>query len=444
MKTGRPSLRRVSSSVAAILAVNFVGTLGFSIVLPFLVFLVTRFGGNAFIYGIMGATYSFFQLIGAPLLGRWSDRYGRKRILLLSQLGTALSWALFLVALALPATPLLHHDSGLLGAFTVTLPLAALFVARALDGITGGNASVANAYLADVTTEDERTTNFGRMAISANLGFVIGPALAGVLGATAWHETAPVAAAFAISGAACLMIGFGLRESRACDRSSIPARHSASRAMGQESRDCYEGTGSGGMSLSRAARMPHVPRLLLLNFLVFLAFNIFYVAFPIYVVGDLHWTLAQTGVFFAVLSLLMVAVQGPVLKRAGRRWSERTLVIGGSAILALSFPFFGASRPGWLYAGATCLALGNGLMWPSLLALLSRAAGERDQGAVQGLAGSGGAMASIAGLLLGGMLFGVLGANAFNLAAGITLVVCAVAAGIAPSLTARRTATANR
>jgi DHA1 family tetracycline resistance protein-like MFS transporter len=79
-------------SVYPILAVNFVGALGFSIVLPFLVFLVTRLGGNAVIYGIRGATYSVFQLVGAPVLGRWSDRVGRRKILLVSQLGTLTAW----------------------------------------------------------------------------------------------------------------------------------------------------------------------------------------------------------------------------------------------------------------------------------------------------------------------------------------------------------------
>ena len=120
-----------------ILSVNFIGTLGFSIVLPFLVFLVTRFGGNALVYGLMGATYSLFQLIGAPILGRWSDTYGRRKILLLSQAGTFLSWAIFLGALFLPVTTLTRVESTALGSFAVTLPLMALFFARALDGLTG-------------------------------------------------------------------------------------------------------------------------------------------------------------------------------------------------------------------------------------------------------------------------------------------------------------------
>ena len=102
---------REAVSRAPILLVNFVGTLGFSIVLPFLVFLVTRWGGNALIYGIMGATYSAFQLVGAPVLGRWSDKYGRRKILLLSQLGTLFSWVLFLVALYPPVTVLWESRS---------------------------------------------------------------------------------------------------------------------------------------------------------------------------------------------------------------------------------------------------------------------------------------------------------------------------------------------
>ena len=199
-----------------LLTVNFIGTLGFSIVLPFLVFLVNRLGGNAFIYGLASSMYPAFQLIGAPILGRWSDIYGRKKILFLSQLGTLLSWIIFLAALFLPVVTLFKVDSGVLGAFTFTLPLAVLFFARALDGLTGGNVSVANAYLADITEEKDRNRNFGKMSISSNLGFIVGPALAGLLSITAYGEAAPVLGAVVISLIGTALIVFYIPENKEC------------------------------------------------------------------------------------------------------------------------------------------------------------------------------------------------------------------------------------
>jgi len=177
----QPRDQTTTISLYPILAVNFVGTLGYSIILPFLVFLVTRMGGNALIYGLLGATYSIFQLFGAPILGKWSDTYGRRRVLFLTQLGTLVSWVIFLFALFIPIHSLFEIDSPIFGKFVLTLPLAVLFFARALDGITGGNVSVASAYLADVTEEKKRNENFGKMAISSNLGFILGPALADIL-----------------------------------------------------------------------------------------------------------------------------------------------------------------------------------------------------------------------------------------------------------------------
>jgi len=123
------------------------------------------------------------------------------------------------------------------------------------------------------------------------------------------------------------------------------------------------------------------------------------------------------------MGVLMVVVQGPVLKRASRVWSERTLVIGGSLILATSFLFFAVDGKLQAYVGTGLLALGNGVMWPSLMALLSMAADREEQGAVQGFASSGGAVASILGLLGGGLLYGVLGTGVFLLSFAITMIV---------------------
>src|SRR6188472_2544829 len=197
-----------------LLLVNFIGTLGFSIVLPFLVFLVMKFGGNAVVYSLLAATYPAFQLIGAPILGRWSDIYGRKKVLLLSNGGTLIGWIFFLFALFLPVENLFRISSLFIGTFVITLPLIMLFLARSIDGITGGNISVANAYLADVSTDVNRSKNFGKMVISSNLGFIVGPALAGILGATIYQEILPVLAALFLSLVTLIVIVFSLKETK--------------------------------------------------------------------------------------------------------------------------------------------------------------------------------------------------------------------------------------
>jgi len=398
-------------SLFPILLVNFIGTLGFSIVLPFLVVLVDRFGGNAIIYGVMGATYSAFQLVGAPILGRWSDRYGRRKVLLISQLGTLASWLVFLSALYLPKTPIVNVDSAVLGAFALTLPLVVLFFARALDGLTGGNVSVANAYLADVTEESEMKMNFGKMAVAGNLGFIAGPTLAGLLGATRYGEIVPVAIALVISVVASAVIAFYLPESRACVLKAPPEGTTVRKVFGQEQKDCFEI--DNGVGLKQVLAIPQVPFLLFLYFLIFLGFNLFYTAFPVHAIRGLGWSITDIGLFFSFLGLTTVLVQGPLLSKLGSKVPDRTLTAIGAAILGTSFLFFTSPSSAILYAGAALFSLGNGLMWPSFMALLANAAGARFQGAVQGIGSSVGSLASIVGLIVGGVLYETVGRGTF-------------------------------
>ena len=131
----------------------------------------------------------------------------------------------------------------LFGTFAITLPLLVLFFARAIDGITGGNISVANAYLADISSDENRSKNFGKMAVSSNLGFIVGPALAGILGATIYQEILPVLAALFLSLLTLIVIGFALKESKpqlVIVTEQIPEKESIRKVFAQECKECYK------------------------------------------------------------------------------------------------------------------------------------------------------------------------------------------------------------
>jgi MFS transporter, DHA1 family, tetracycline resistance protein len=407
------------SQLFPLLLVNFIGTLGFSIVLPFLVFLVRDFGGNAIAYGILGATYSAFQLIGAPILGKWSDVYGRKKILLLSNAGTLIGWIFFLVALFLPVEKF-TLDNALVGTFVISLPLLVLFLARAIDGITGGNISVANAYLADISSNETRSRNFRKMAVSQNLGFIVGPALAGILGGTIYGAILPVSAALILSLVTIIVIGFRLKESKPGPPEILVQEEGTIRKVfSQECKDCFDNENPKKLKFRDVFKLKHIPYLLVLYFLIFLGFNIFYASFPIHAAIGLKWSVTQLGIFYAVLSGIMVVIQGPVLRKALKKFSEQKLVIIGSVILGTNFILFMSNITFVIYGAVILFALGNGLMWPSFMSILSKRAGTTLQGAVQGVAGSFGSLASIIGLILGGTLYNLIGATTFLVSAGV-------------------------
>ena len=372
-------------SLFPILLVNFVSTLGFSIVLPFLVFLVMKFGGDAIVYGLLAATYPAFQLIGAPLLGRWSDIFGRKKVLLLSNVGTSVGWVLFLFALFLPIEKSFSIDIVFFGTFVIIIPLLVLFLARAIDGITGGNISVANAYLADLSSDKTRSKNFGKAAISSNLGFILGPALAGILGGTIYGEILPVLGALILSLVTLIVIGLLLRESKpSSEEILVPEEGTIRKVFSQDCREPYSKVSTKKTRLRDVFKLKHISFLLVLYFLIFLGFNIYYAVFPTHAANDLKWSITQLGIFYAVLSGIMVLVQGPVLRKALKRFSEEKLVIIGSLILATNFILFVSNNIVAVGGALILFAVGNGLMWPSFMSILSRRAGSKLQGAGTG------------------------------------------------------------
>lgn len=414
-------------TIFPLLLSNFIGTISYSIVLPFLVFLVISFGGNSLIYGIVSAIYPAFQLIGAPILGRWSDIYGRKKILLLSNGGTLAGWIIFSSALFLPSIHIININSSILGAFFITLPLIVIFFARALDGITGGNISVANAYLADVSTEKDRSKNFGKLSISANLGFIVGPALAGVLGGTIYKELLPVLSAVIVSFVAFIVVGFMLKESKPKKVVAISPFHNEEKNINKvfsfQCKECYKSPNPKRLGYKDVLKIKNISFLIVLYFFIFLGFNIFYTAFPNHAVVGLKWSVTQMGIFYAVLSGIMILIQGPVLRKALQIFSEEKLVIIGSVILGINFILFVANSTALAYVAAIFFALGNGLMWPSFMSILSERAGTVHQGIVQGVASSFGSIASIIGLIIGGVLYNIIGALTFLISAAVIFLI---------------------
>ncbi|OLS26573.1 MAG: Tetracycline resistance protein, class C [Candidatus Heimdallarchaeota archaeon LC_3] len=400
-------LPNIPKAIIPILVINFISTLSFSIVLPFLFILVDDYGGNAFIYGILGATYSVFQLIGSPLLGTWSDKLGRRPILLLSQFGTLVAWIIFLISFYLGEASIIDINNPLLGAFVLTLPLMALFFARALDGITGGNVSVANAYLVDVSTKEDRTKNFGYMSVSASLGFVIGPALAGLLGNTSLGLVLPVMSAILISAIALLLIIFLLKPEEK-----------------EEKIEPEKITTTKKSSFRDVLAIPHIKLLLLMNFIIFLGFNFFYISFPVFIILEIGWNEFELGLLLTFLSLCMVLVQGPILSRLSDKTSTNNLMIVGSVILAVGFAIVTLEATIYLYIAMVLVAVGNGVLYPSLIATISNHAGEEHQGATQGYAASSGSLASIMGLIIGGVLYNLLKSTLFIFSA-VTIFVLA-------------------
>lgn len=409
-------------SILPLLTVNFIGMLGYSIIMPFLVFLVTRFGGNEIIYGILGSVYPAFQLIGSPILGRLSDTYGRRKILLVSQIGTLVAWIIFIIALLIPIQTIIKIDLSS-SSILLTVPLLLLFFARALDGLTGGNVSVANAYLSDISTDDNRKSNFGFMAMSGSLGFILGPAIAGLLGVTIYKELIPVLATAGISVIAIFFILFYLPESRSNLVKPDLSKFSFRKIFQVENKDCYEKSDCPDMTLKGVLKIKNIPLTFSIYFITFLGFSFFYSGFPMFAMKSLKWTSLELGIFFTTMSSMMIVVQGPLLSLISKKVSDAFLVIVGSAFLVINFLLMTMNSDFYVYLALVFFALGNGLMWPSFMSILAKTGTKDVQGTIQGYANSLGSAASIIGLILGGFLFATIGSLTFIISAIMLFVI---------------------
>jgi DHA1 family tetracycline resistance protein-like MFS transporter len=372
------TLRRLSPLVAIFLTV-FVDLIGFGVVIPLLPFYAEHFHATPDVVTLLMASYSFTQFFSAPIWGRLSDRWGRKPILVTSLAGIALSYVWI----------------GFAGA------LWQLIAARALAGAMAGNIAAAQAYIADVTPPEKRAQGMGLIGAAFGLGFIVGPALGGLLGGrdpANPHFLAPALTSAGLSVLALLFAIVTLRES--LDAETRRAHAAAPRP----NRLAIIASVLG----ERDLRV-----LVLLFFLVTFVFASMESTFALWSERVFNWGAQQNGYIFAYTGVLAALVQGGLIRRLAPRFGEARLLIQGAVALGLGLaliPFVG-SLPLLLVAMAL-LAYGAGVANPSLSSLISLSVGKESQGRALGISQSAASLARILGPASAGVIFTLGGHNA--------------------------------
>ncbi|MBI5775371.1 MAG: MFS transporter [Verrucomicrobia bacterium] len=389
-------------SLLIIFLTVFIDLIGFGIVLPLLPVYSENFGASGFTVGVIMASFSAMQFLFAPLWGRWSDKVGRRPVLLISNAGSAISYALFAVA------------SGLKG----DMGLWMLLASRIFAGICGANISVAQAYIADITPPADRSRRMGLIGMAFGLGFILGPALGGlslagfdVLGIkfNGFGLTGPGWVAAALCAGNFLLTLAILPESRKPDGEPAPQRPR------------FE-------QWSHTLTRPQVGLLVWLFFLATFAFTCFETTLGLLVSDtfklDIHKPddAKKIGYLFAYCGLIGAFVQGGAIGRAVKKLGEPKLIAISLLFTAASLaPLPFVRSWGALLAVLALLAIGSSLARPPIFGLISILTPANEQGATIGVAQSFGSLARIAGPIFAGSLFHFHPSWPYLVCAGVSL-----------------------
>ncbi len=429
VETTVPAEKLDFKRVAPILVIVLVDLMGLSIIIPLLPLFAARFGATAFLVGILQAAYPLMQFLGTPILGRLSDRFGRKPVLLFSQLGTLVGFLL-------------------LGFANV---LWLLFLSRIIDGLSGANMSTAQAAVADSTTDKTRTQGLGLIGAAFGVGFILGPIIAYlVLRASGGDYRAVALTAAFFSLASILLTAFWFRETHPADSPAASARRPASSLA----------------AMREALGRPVVGYLLLVMFFYQIAFGGYEQLFSLFTLTRLGMDATDTSGLFALAGLFIVVVQGVLIGRWSRQRGDRWLVILGVGALALGLigtsltpripvPWYNQAKVldslagqselqittadirvplpeeaargwfgiVWLLVASFPAALGGGLLHPAINSLITRSSDKSEVGSMLGISAAFYSAANAVAPLFYGSLFQWLGAPVPFFLGGVILAV---------------------
>ena len=370
-----PNEKFFTTPLIIIFVTVFIDLIGFGMVIPILPYYANTepFLATPFEIGILVGVYSLMQFFFSPILGRLSDKYGRRPILFISILGSAVGY--FVIG------------------FAETLVL--VFVGRIIGGITGANISTAQAYIADITTRENRAKGMGLFGAAFGVGFILGPAIAGILSKYGVHV--PFYFAGALSLANAIALYFILPESL---------------KPGAVNHDERKGRIA---EIFESLREKEFGVINLVYFLLVTAFSIMTYAFVLYTAFRFGYKPEENGYLFAYIGVIAIITQGVLFDRLVKKFGESPLIVFGCLLMVVSLfavPFIGPVSGGVaaLLIGMAVLSVGNSLASPALTSLASKGAEDHDQGRTMGILQSGASLARVAGPLLGGVLLN----NAMN------------------------------
>lgn len=352
----------MNSKFLSVYILTVVNGLSMMMFFPLLPVIVSNYQVSALVLGGLVATYSFFQMIGAPLLGSLSDLYGRKPILIITQAGTFMSWILLATGFIIPVSSTLWGFS---------LPLCIIFLARIIDGITGGNNSVAQAMVADMTTQEERAIVFGKTGAVMGGTLIVGP----VLGALAMSTSIGMLGTAILGGVtsfiALLYMVFSLQESLTEKKESLEVSFQNINVFSQ---------------IKKWKKIPMIKMMIILKIFFFMGFTIYTTLGGLYLIDFFGFKPENVGFYLAFTGSFLIFHQIFSLKYLLAKYDKMTIFLLGQGIMFLSFYIMGFIDILWLF---TCFyffaVLGISISFNTLQALISTAVDQKSQGEVMGM-----------------------------------------------------------
>lgn len=375
----------------------FIDFTGFGLIIPLLPFWAQHLGANAVGVGLILTIYALAQFIFTPILGSLSDRYGRRPVIITS---------LVIEAIALALT-----------ALASTLPL--LFVARFIGGVGSSNIGSAQAVVSDVTPPTGRARGMGLIGAAIGMGFVVGPAIGGVLAPLG--PAVPFWAAMGVAIVNTLLVALFLPETRKRGVTAVEA---------------YKGKGFSVLlaGWQQALRHPVVTRLAIINLLFNVAFTAMEAIYPLFSQHVFGWTAMQNGYIFTYVGIVIVIMQGGLIGRLVKRFGERTLLIAGLIMLAIGLGLLPwSTQLGLMLVALGILSAGDGAVTPTISTLLSFASSVDTQGETLGFAQGLAGLGRIVGPLIAGSFYAFAGPGSpFLMGAGLVIVALLIALSTLP------------